>query len=598
MSMPNAGAIVQDVKELTNTTRQGAAKNLVRLFVDQSKAAVKEGTLVLPANVSAQDNGTTLGLRVEHALYHIKSGGLPEPNEEYKNQLRAISFNVKKNAALALRLLASDLSPHGLASMDPKDMASEEQKHKDAAIIKELEKQHTIVADEGPRIRRTHKGDEYIHESDQVATESTTSNAPVRKASVMEQDGEVKSPVMMSPKETKPAVRPTPPTSRPRQSQDPKRQSSSNFDIDKVWSNVQGSPEGETSRFGGAAQSPTAPVQEPAGPGAKPDADIDDLLRDEDAESAPYSPKETVEDPDVLWHGVVKGNNLCHFQASAKYALGAKADAETLRMTWSDIIPAEITIGGRIKPSSAEEYLCGLEYSTHTDVVVVYIPEPSSPSDRADFGRLFDYLKNRDRYGVGTQHENSAIKDIYLLPLEKGQDLPDFVTKMLHSFSVAERMLLMPIVIKNSELPHMAQFWDEARREEPRGAQVMQTPITPHEPQFAPPPGGIPYNQPPAQNGTPQPQQQPTPTPQPQPAATPTPQYANPYVPPPSVGAAAAAAQRVLGPQANAPAVVQLIQSAPSVGDAEMMVVKECIQENPQAAEDLAVLTGMLQAKS
>ncbi|KIW95960.1 uncharacterized protein Z519_03026 [Cladophialophora bantiana CBS 173.52] len=602
-------AVAVDVKELTNKSRSQAASTLIKLIEQQIKEAVKQGDYTVPPGTSATEVANQIGLRTEHALYHVQVGGNGDPNESYKNQLRAITFNVKKNRALGVRLLNGDLLPHTLASMDAKDMASEEQKKKDAAVMKELEKQHTIVEEQGPRIRRTHKGEEYVDESRQVAAESATSNAPVRKASVAEQDGDAKSPGVRSPCEAPAApgkgIKPRPSVDTTR------RQSSANFDIDKVWSNVQGSPDGDGQRFGELPQttSPTVAVREPIAPGTKADADIDELLKDEEAESPPYSPKESAEADGVVWRGIVNGNNLGRFHAVARYAAGATPEADTLRMTYDQIIPPEIDLGGRIQPSRAEEYLCGLEYSSTSDLVIVCMPQPTNSHDQEQFDRFFQYFKNKNRFGVGIQHTNPAIKDIYLIPLDKGQEMPTFVKKLETDFPdpAQEKMLLVPIVIKNSELSHNTQATlidgTSATAASPAvgGGPIAQTPITPHE-------GSFPYSQSPMPNqhgvnGTPQPQQGlgvtpafTTPTPSsslPQPHQQPSQQTLQ--LPPPP-NPAMVIAQKVLGPQlASSPSVVQLCEQVPTAAEGEFLVVKKCLEQNPEAQSSLGVLTGMLQ---
>ena len=578
-----------DMKELTNPSRKSAASTLVKLIEQQIKA-VKPEEYTSSQGKTDGEVATQLGLRIEHGMYNALCGGDGEPNDAYKNQLRSITYNVKKNRALGLRLLKGDLSPHTLATMDSKDMATDELKSKEKAMIKEMERQHTIIEEQGPRIRRTHKGDEYVDESRQVAAESITSNAPVRKPSTVEQDGEVKSPRVKSPSET-PATASR--ASRPRPSvETTRRQSSANFDIDKVWSNVQGSPEGDNQRFGEVPQvtSPTAAVREPMAPGTKADADIDELLKDEEAESPPYSPKDAAEAEGVVWRGVINGGNLGRFHVVAKYAAGATPDADTLRMTYNDLLPAEIDIGGRIQPARADEYLCGLEYSNSSDLVIVCMPEPTNSNDQEQFDRFFRYFKHKDRFGVGLQYTNPAIKDIYLIPLDAGQELPTFVKKLETDFPdpAEERMLLVPIVIKNSELPHNM---DAAMAETPvgnagspslRGASIAQTPITPHE-------GAFPYPQSPmpgphSMNGTQLHHAQqgfaPTPTP---PASSP-PNQSTVY------------AQTILGPElAACPSVVQLCAQAPNAGENEFRIVKECLQQNTEARNDLSVLTVMLQ---
>ncbi|KAJ9496124.1 Transcription factor bye1 [Exophiala xenobiotica] len=604
--------VVTDVKELANSSRRQAASTLIKLMEGQIKEASKQGEYTAPSGSSAQAISSGIGLRLESALYHIHAGGAGEPNEAYKNQLRSIPFNLKKNHALAVRLLSGDLSPEELAGMDPKDMASEEQKKKDAATMKELEKQHTIVEEQGPRIRRTHKGEEYVDESRQVAAESQTSNAPVRRPSGIEQpDAESKSPVIKSPSEIPGAGR-----TRSKPSLDTKRQSSANFDIDKVWSNVQGSPDADGHRFGDLPkQSPGMAVREPMGPGAKADADIDELLKDEEAESPPYSPKESAEADGVIWRGTINGGNLGRFRATARHAAGATPDSDTLRMTYRDVLPQEIAIGGRIQPPKADEYLCGLEYSNTSDLVIVYMPEPQNSPDQEEFDKFFRYFKGKDRFGVGVQHHNAAIKDIYLIPLNEGQELPTFVKKLETDFPdpARERMLLVPIVIKNSELPHMQganlDGTPTAASPSSRGHAVAQTPITPHEGSFEPPQSGGVYSQSPAPaqgqyggaNGAPS-QMMPNPGFAP-PPGQPYPGYGQPQPSQPQQqqqpqSPATMTAQKILGPLASSPAVVQLCAQAPNAGEIEFKIIKECIEKNPEAANRLDVLTTMLQESS
>lgn len=603
-----------DVKELTNGSRKQAASTLIKLIEQQIKEAVKHDEYTLTTGSTATAVASQFGLGVEHALYQVQAGGHGDPNEAYKNQLRSITFNVKKNHALGVRLLNGDLTPDELASMDPKDMASDEQKRKDAAVIKEMEKQHTIIEEQGPRIRRTHKGDEYVDESRQVAAESKTSNTPVRKPSVAEPEGDPKSPGIKSPPETSSGAGTGGKPSRTKPSVDTaRRQSSANFDIDKVWSNVQGSPDAEGQRFGELPHQPTGvAVREPLGPGTKADADIDELLKDEEAESPPYSPKAAAEADGTVWRGVVNGGNLGRFHAAARYAAGATPDSDTLRMTYHQLIPAEIAIGGRIQPARADEYLCGLEYSHTSDLVIVYMGEPQDSNDQEQFEKLFRYFKTKDRFGVGIQHQNPAIKDIYLIPLEAGQELPTFVRKLETDFPdpARERMLLVPIVIKNSELPHniaAAMLDGSAAVVSPsaRGG-IAQTPITPHEGSFEPPQHN-PYTQSPVMgqhgpNGAMIPPQAnsnfplQSQVPLPYAVATPTPQQQYPpRQTPPQQSAAMLNAQKILGVLATSPAVVQLCTEVPSAGENEFRIIKECLEKNPDAANSLEVLTAMLQ---
>jgi hypothetical protein len=582
------GVVVSSVDELSDGQRKNVATHLIKLFIDQTNLAVKAGAYSVPNGRTAKEIGTELGLRIEHAMYHVLSGRSGDSSDAYKNQMRTILFNVKKNPVLRDRLLSGNLSAHGLAAMDAKDMASEELQQKDAAIKKEAEKQYTVIQEQGPRIRRTHKGDEYVDESMGLASESTVSHAPVRRPSVIDHESsQTRSPDAMSPAVPHATGEIPLHKTRPRPSIDTARKSSASFNIQDVWSSVQGSPDGDRQQFPQLPQHQAE--QRPPGPGTQADADIDELLKDEneDVESPPYSPKASTDDSEIVWRGVINGGSIGKFQASARYAAGAHIG--DLRLSWPQLIPSEILIEGRIDPAKADEYLCGLQYSASSDVVIISVSEPEDPVDRQNFTRLFDYFKNRNRYGVSIQHSNPAIKDTYLIPLEAGSELPELLQLLeQHELKrpVPERLLLIPFVVKNTELAGAT----------PRDHMASASPLV------SVPPGSVPpqqqYQQPPGMHdgSVPASYGQPPVPPQAQLSTEgshlPTPPPAHQQSP------ATVAAQQVLGPLANSPAVLDLIRQVPMAGVIEMNVVKDIILENHEAANDLQVLTRMLQERN
>ena len=605
--------MVQDPKELPQDRRAGGS-SLVKLFIEHTKSAVKAGSFALPRDTTADAHGTRIGLLVEHAMYHVQSGGSGVASQAYKEQLRAITFNLKKNPTLTTSVLTSQTTPHALAAMDAKDMASEEQQAKDAAIMKEMERQHSMVEQQetGPRIRRTHKGDEYVDE-ESAARSHPASTSATRAPPRTEQD--VKSPEIKSPIQ---ASRRQPSVTIPR------RQSSANFDINRVYSTVQTNQDGEQ-RFGELPTQPSGgPVREPVAPGAGADADIDALLKDEDADSEPYSPKDYADaDDGTVWRGVINGAGLGRFATSARYAAGARPEDKTLKTTWTDLLPHEIGINGRIQPAKADEYLCGLEFSNSSDMLVIWMSEPPHEPDSSGFNKFFTYFKSKERFGVGAQHHQPALKDIYFIPMNAGEEMPTFVKKLDGDFPdfAQEQGLLVPLVVKNTELPHGGVLSPTVGGSGGPATQSplvggpgpsMQTPITPqyahspHPPYGAPPTNGMPHHTQPQFDNQPPTQQFSSPPPPYTSLPQPTAPHPLPHAPhqssipnaPTSQAPASLAASRILGPQlASAPAVLDLIASAPTAGDLEMNVIKECIAENPQAAQSLALLTSMLQER-
>src|SRR2546430_768992 len=100
------GMVVSSVDELNDSQRKSAASHLVKLFIEQTNLAVKAGAYSIPNGRTAKEIGTELGLRIEHAMYHVLSGGAGDPSDASKTQLRTILFSVKKIPALRDRLLS------------------------------------------------------------------------------------------------------------------------------------------------------------------------------------------------------------------------------------------------------------------------------------------------------------------------------------------------------------------------------------------------------------------------------------------------------------------------------------------------------------
>ncbi|CEO60523.1 hypothetical protein PMG11_05148 [Penicillium brasilianum] len=550
------------VDSLVNPARKSAATALIRLFVDQITAAQRRGSYTLSAGHSAEDAARQLGLSIEDAMYHNFCGRAGEPTEPYKLQLRTILFNVKKNPSLRDRLLVGSLSPESLARMKPEDMASEELQQKDAEIKRESERQHIIVQEQGPRIRRTHKGEELVEdETHNAATESVFSAGPRRATEV---DG--------SPGNQSPLT--------------PKAQQSNRFqtDIGRGHSPTGGHhdhvfPEVSTN------------IREPVPHGGKiqADAEIDQLLRDDEPESPPYSPKD-FNDDGLVWRGKVAMVPVSEFTSFAKHVGGADLSG---RIPWSQLAPPTLLIDGRIDIQLASSYLCGLRFSSSTDVSVIAISSPDLPGERAGFDKLFDYFKNRSRYGVIGKHPLSAVKDTYIIPIEAGTTTkPEFIELLENNTLedvIKERTLLVVFVVKTGESnPPSVQPPSHQPSQEPgvsaspltaAGATPQQPPLmTPGHgstPQVAPTPpttlgGAAPNSAAYAQQPATQPGQLPGFQQQ---ALT-----------------GVAAAIQVLGAQVNAPAIQQLLKTAPNVDVAQLNVVRDILARQPTAAANYEAL--------
>lgn len=636
--------LVENISDLQSEPRRRIADALVKLFVEQTQQAQAQGAFKLPQGQTPDAFGLKLGLAVEYAVYLNFWGQSGQPSSLYAEKFRMISHNVKNNTALRDRLLNGALSPDEFSKMSSFDMASKELQEKTAEMKKEAEKQHMLIQEEGPRIRRTHKGEELVGDesnpaagADQVFSQPIirrretdldlggpkhaspeTSNPHSPPAAVELPENITYSAQGGSPTAAQPLVVDTKALPRPSTAND--KSSAPEFDIQNVWSSVTG-PDGENQRprqTSNRAETGNSPAQGPPGPSVEADPEIDKLLKDEEPDDEePYSPMDYTTDPgSFVWRGKMSMAGVAEFSGVAKHVAGANLSSS---FPWSQLIPSTLNIGGRINIERASDYLCGLRWSHTNDVCVVSVTPNDEPDAHTQFDKLFKYFTERKRYGVIGKTPLAAVKDIYLVPLEAGiSKKPDFV-ELLEYCTIEdpspERMLLLTFVIKSTNSPS-AQATPRNHLDavsvaspinvsggtnapphtpfQPMGQPISHaSPTPPFAGHTAPPFAGTPpqpHQQPHGfmpPHASPYPAQPPQPQPQPQPSTYPHPS------PPTGMDAA----RKALGDLALAPVVVQVLAEAPLTGVVEFAVIRDVLESVPAARNDFAMLKGMLTMK-
>ncbi|MCJ1282422.1 hypothetical protein MMC26_001745 [Xylographa opegraphella] len=613
--------LVESISDLQSETRRKAAGALVKLFVEQTQQAQKQGVFKVPPGQSPDAFGLRLGLAVEYAIYLYFWGHSEEPKQEYSGKLRMMLHNVKANPTLRDRLLTGSLSPEKFSQMSSHDMASKELQEKTAEIIKEVEKQHLLIQEEGPRIRRTHKGEELVGDDTQqnATTEPSFTNPPSRRRESMADAAEVNqiTPLPKSPRSPNAVELPSDVLSAgagmsltngkpltvdtkvaPRSSLAPERKSSSAFNIQNVWSSVD-SPDADKQRVRQSTQQPSRSMSDQVtGLGVQADEDIDHLLKDEDPDDEePYSPTDFDAEPGMAWRGNLTMPSVAGFRGSGRHVAGADLSSV---YSWTQLIPHSLHIEGRIDVEKATQYLCGLQWSKTTDVSVISIMPNDNQADQEQFNKLFDYFTERKRYGVISKSPVTTVRDVYLVPLEAGTaKKPEFI-ELLEYCTLEEprptRMLLITYVIKTkTDTTSSAQ----ATPRHPEGGMIA-SPISTQVPgQYRNPSlsnagaqmspvsayGNVSY-------GSPAQHQQPFTTPQ------------RPYSPAYNISSNGAnptgmeAARQVLGDMAGAPVVSELLSQAPGTGLVEFGHIKEVMESVPACHNNFEMFMGLLAARS
>ncbi|EER23706.1 Transcription factor S-II, central domain containing protein [Coccidioides posadasii C735 delta SOWgp] len=566
--------------------RKNVANALIKLFVEQAGVAQEQGKFSIPEGRTKESVGEYLGFAIEQAMYQNLCGGSGEPNDPYRQQMRTILFNVRKNPSLRDSLLVGRITPDAFSKMSTQDMASEELRQRDDEIKREAERQHIIIQETGPRIRRTHKGEEFVESDPQfVGTESVFSTAPARRDTLGE---------AMSPRAASPATGRTGSMDAVQQNQKPQPidtqviltgrpgwSASDDFNIQNVWSSVQSPgavPHHDPPQFG-----PTVFPQEHPPPSThkvQADAEIDQLLKDEEPESPPYSPKD-FPGPDIIWRGKVLMDGVASFSAGARFVGGADLSA---RIPWSQLVPPSLTIDGRIDIQLATNYVCGLRYSHTVDITVVAIPPPDAPDDVVSFNNLFDYFVRRKRYGVMGKHPLPAVKDTYLVPVEAGSGRKPEFMEILENNAIEnptpERLLLVVFVLKTSNNHSNA-------------VTPQHPPATAASPLTATPTArysqhSLSYQDTDRPSGSPS---------QSQGHYSPPPPYSQPQSP--LVLNGKAAAVHVLGEQlASSPTIEEVLRHAPNADVAQFNVIAEILSRHPSAANSYEQLMNALMERT
>jgi hypothetical protein len=559
--------------------------------------AIKAGIFALNKDDDVQSKAERLAIEVEDAVHSTH----PDKNA-YIKQSRAIAFNLKQNQELSNGLLTRSLTPQALASMNSDDMASKELKRETAEMKARSDKQSIMISDDGPRIRRTHKGDEVIEE-DNFAVPNDSTMSTSRRRSMMDPNAEmaarsrenspgeqVELPESIDEYRSRDDIRgnamPKQPLNIDTKAQQPIRKpsGSADFDINKVFSSVQSPLNSHHPRRQSTNNAPPA-----QGPGVDPE--IDKLLQDDEGmESPPYSPAEYSSDPDIVWRGGVTMDSIAKFAAVAKHIGGADISHT---ISWSDILQKELRVAGRIDQEKANEYLCSLRYSPPTDVVVVNVT-PTGEAAAQGFSTLYDYFQTKNRYGVLTNKGVGNIRDTYLVPVPPNPgNLPDFIIN-LEGHRVpevrTEPMILVALVIRNENSSASHQGFE--------GATEAQSPSVMGHPQRQMSMSGpAPAMSPIAPQGSFQ--------------GPPPPYVSQPQIPPDEAQRrqqqeiqrvrdqqeGEVKARQILGEFVDAPTVAFLMPQAYQMRPVEWQVIRKILEEDEKARVDLQHLSQVLEVR-
>ncbi|KAK0650698.1 Histone-lysine N-methyltransferase 2E [Lasiodiplodia hormozganensis] len=601
------------MEELPEDRKKVASKlriDFVRLIKEASKQDFK-----IPDGETPDSLGTRLAMDVEAAmLKHYPAGPTA-----YAQQFRNIIANLPRNHPLLIQLLHGSVSPEQLATMSAEDMANDEQKRQDTILKEQAEKQSILVNEGGPtRIRKTHKGEEFIEDGNEPsAAEEPTYAPPVRRES--QADKEMRSPTSRggSPMQGVELPEGVGEGQRPLHvDTGPRRQSTTNFDVNSVWAKVQSPNESTARKLSQQHRRRQSSLQQTQPSVNQEDPDVDRLLKDDDDEGQSFPMDETIK-----WRGEIFMPNQGVFKVVGRFSGGG--DVGQL-MPYDQLIPRPTEVNGRIDMAKTEEYIQGMRGSIYHDVAILALT-PEDQESKTTYDNVFNYFYPKSRWGVigGSRHDK--VRDVYLIPIPAGTSTLPPCIEMLNNLTLEvprpDNTLLLMLVVKTSE-PNSAQgtplqvdagagfnanngMGMSISQVTPAATPTAPAPPAAFPPQMhgayqqhpqQPPHGPSPVNHMPGYGGPPQ--YQPPPASYSPHVSPPQSQPPQPY--PPQMGQQSPLqisghlqemATRILGPFIEAPVVKTMLQySGDAMKEDSLVGLKHVLEAVPAARDNFQVL--------
>lgn len=452
MSPTKAQAPLEDSrKKITNFLADNFATNIK-----------KKPELKLTAEQTNPEAMIKLASEIEAAAFNaLCSRG--EVNEDYKSKFRSLTYNLGRNDELFEQIFNGTVTAEQLVNMKSEELANKELRKETDKLRHQNEVQHTLPSefDSGPRIRRTHKGEEFVgdDESGQGYTSFKTALPEKKLETPTEEKGESGSPTI-GPGETPTSAAPTPTHDTFAKPETKNGERTRKFSIEGVWNKIEpGDSVQHRSSFSHNLPlvSPRQPVPHMTPEMAKIDRDIDNLLSVEPEREGlgtpPYSPAPEDALDSAEWKGRVNMHPTADFDAVIRLVAGSNLGRDS---NWLSLLGTSVIIDGRIAIERASEYLAGQRYSRSNVLSVLAISPREMIGGSVEFKKLFDYFKHKNRYGVIGHHVIPAVRDIYLVPVDRDEPLPVFFEtiepSVIPEVPRTDRMLLLVYVVVRDQL--------------------------------------------------------------------------------------------------------------------------------------------------
>ena len=444
-SKSEAVKLVSAIADLTNPTRSSVAK----LFIAPLKAVLeRQGDEEKYASSKAEEIALQIEFQIFTVFCPLENNQHPI-TPKYKEKARSIKYNLGDPNNPNLRKQVSDgqVTPEVLVHMTAEQMANPEIRLLAESIRKQSTINSVIKETEAPRIRRTHKGEEYVggdaaalperpvtkNEGDasEINHDSPIGNSP-DKLEILEGQPEDQidiygggSPLGSIPDIAEDIDIPSPGQYEWQAKNDDPHLSPVTNPVAEATSPISGAGSPVEKKNDTELKSATPPYSPPYSPGTNDD-------------NTPAEAK-------TIWSGVLTMAGKAELHGQADLVSDPK-----FKLRWKEALPPKIIIEGRIVRKDALKYVLAQYESGTKDVIGLHF-RPSSPDQAVLMQELYDYFRKRERFGV-LHFKSAAVKDAYLMPLESSEPLPEQLncTRPKEAFKTRSDNGLYGIVVLNT----------------------------------------------------------------------------------------------------------------------------------------------------
>lgn len=452
------------INDLEDKVRKSVADALYRMLAKTIvPEAIKNGTLN-KEDIEVDEYSEKISLEIEQALFHQlamnnKKSNNSDVGSKYRDKFRSISFNLKdsKNFDLRNRVVSRQLPASELVAMSNQDMSNPELQKLAQSVKQESIRESVLKVEEqqGPRIRKTHKGEEYIEEEEEPANTGDDDYYNSSAAAVI-------------PKSDPTSTDYT--TNDNNENNSTNETTTNNNDRHHTTMDL-----GTYSPMGSFAGDDDDDGLNESRININSDDDLDEIVygdgNDDDGEK-----RNTTTPLHEIWTGEVVFTGITKLVAKSYHVYSTSS--KLTYTDWDQIIDMSqpIAIDGRLDKKRAESYLQTVAPSKPLTVYLIQ-PDSGNDEDEANYQTLFDYFHSRDKYGVIVKNQGHNVKDAYLIPIGPEDSIPDYLNpSAIESYlsQYRHRNLILGLYVVNSISTNPTAAATNDNPQQPDPSQMLQ----------------------------------------------------------------------------------------------------------------------------